>query len=223
MKKALINTVCVWAAIATPSLALAAPPVSRSGRASVTSGSAATAPAHAPNPGAVSQQAASDAILADSLGRIYLMADAHFDKGEYNHCINLNQVVVQGDPHNMDAYADNAWLLWSTDRTGLALETLKQGLNANPHSYYMYDELGTFYWLHLHQPATALKWYKQAVKYPSPMLTWHGLAHCYELTGDLKGAEKAWEHASKIKGDAIALVQLRRVRALIIEKESMHI
>lgn len=177
------------------------------------------APTKAPILKPVTDEQASLGITAASLVYLKEFADRHFDKGEYNHCISLNQVVLQGEPHEMDLYSDDAWLLWSTDRTPMAIATLKQGLDANKTTYYMYDELGQFYWLHLHKPYIALAYYKEAVKFPAPMVTWHGLAHCYEQSGDLKDAVKAWQHCCTIKGDAVAPIELGRVEVKLAEQE----
>ncbi len=204
-------------------IVFAAPPGTSPAKKSFSSHGSAYSATKPGNPAHVTDDQASNAILANALNDLFDGADKHFDQGEYNHVINLNRVVVQGDPHNMQAYSNAAWLLWSTDRTESGLALLRQGLAANTTNFYMYDELGQFYWLHLHKPALALPYYEKAVKYPCPMLTWHGLAHCYELTGHLKLAALAWEHASKIKGDRIASVQLARLRVLIAHKSEKHI
>ena len=75
-----------------------------------------------------SSQETADAILADSLGRLYEQGDEHFHKGEFNHTINLNKIVVQGDPHNVEAYAVSAYLLWSTTRNAEAVTVVKAGI-----------------------------------------------------------------------------------------------
>ncbi len=203
-------------------IALAAPHSAAPAKRSFSNHGAAYT-SHVGNPANVTEAQAANAILANTLNELFTGCDKHFDHGEYNHVINMSRVIVQGDPHNVDAYSNAAWLLWSTDRTASGVTFLKQGLNANRSNFYMYDELGQFYWLHLHKPALALPYYEKAVTFPCPMLTWHGLAHCYELTGHLRKAEAAWAHASKIKGDLIAGVQLKRVRALLAHRNSKHI
>ena len=161
----------------------------------------------------VSSQQAADAILADSLGRVFEQGDEHFHKGEYNHVVNLNSIVMEGDPHNVETYSNSAWLLWSTDRGDQAITVLKQGIKANPDTYYMYDEMGTHYWIRLHDPVTALPYYEQAVKFKCPFLTWHNLAHCYTKTQQWDKAVHAWEQAMDYSDDKVAPVQLARARA----------
>ena len=162
----------------------------------------------------VSAQQTADAILADSLGRVYEQGDAHFHKGEYSHVVNLYRIVTQGDPHNVEAYGVSAWLLWSTDRGDQAIDMLKQGVKANPDTYYMYDEIGTHYWIRLRDAATALPYYEQAVKHPDcAASTWHNLAHCYRKTKQWDKAVYAWERAMNYPDDPVARVWLPRARA----------
>lgn len=138
-----------------------------------------------------------DAVLGDSLEGIYEKADDHFHHGEYNHCINLNRIIVQGDPQNLDCYANAAYLLWSTDRTEEATTFLKQGEDANPNSYYMHDEVGRHILNHSKNPKEALHYLLLAVKYDCPFYTWNSLATCYEKLGQWDKAVEAWTAASK--------------------------
>jgi tetratricopeptide (TPR) repeat protein len=161
-----------------------------------------------------------DAIAGDALAQIYDAADEHFHKGEWNHCINLNQIVMEGDPHNVNAYANNAYLLWSSDRDAQGISTLKKGIAANPNTYFMYDELGQYYWLHHKDAVHAVPYYEQAIKYKCPSITWHGLAHCYEILGQWDKALAAWQTASGYPGDAAAKVNLKRVQAAIAKRQA---
>lgn len=161
------------------------------------------------------EPATADAIVAETLHTLYEQADAHFDAGEYNHTINLNQIVAEGDPRNVETYADNAWLLWSTDRAQEGLATLKKGIEANPDTYYMYDEMGDFYWLYLKDPKSAIPYYQKAVQFKCPWFTWHNLAHCYERLGMWKEAAEAWAHAARYPDDPIASIHLKRIQKLI--------
>ena len=161
----------------------------------------------------VSEQQMADYILGDTMGALNEIRDLHFHQGEYNHIINLSYILVQGVPYNMPAYADAAYLLWSTDRNDQAIAFLKQGLKANPNDFYMYDELGQHY-LMLHDPKNALPYYEQAVKYKCPFATWHGLAHCYEQTNQWDKAVQAWQKATATyPDDRLAPVRLKRAQA----------
>src|ERR1044071_3738034 len=81
------------------------------------------------------QEELADAVLGDTMNQLWVQIDHHFHEGEYNHAINLCRIVVQGDPHNMEAYANASWLLWSTGRNEEALKILVDGAAANPEKY----------------------------------------------------------------------------------------
>lgn len=159
-----------------------------------------------------SAQETADAIVADSLGRLFDQADEHFHHGEYNHVVALNRIVAQGDPHNVETYANSAWLLWSTDRNDEAIAMLKQGIKANSNTYYMYDELGSHYLIRLHDPVSAAPLYEKAVTFPCPYTTWHNLAHCYEKTKQWDKVVTAWEGAAQYGNDPLAQSRLARAR-----------
>ena len=178
-------------------------------------GAAKPAPPSASNPKAIkpgkialypaSAQETADAILADSLGLIYDQADEHFHQGEYNHIYSLCRIVVQGDPHNVEAYGNSAYLLWSSDRSDEAIAFLKQGIKANPNTYYMYDELGAYYWLHFKDAASAIPYYEQATKFNCPYFsTWNSLAFCYEKTSAWDKAVETWRKATQYPNNATA-------------------
>lgn len=139
------------------------------------------------------QQQIADAILTDAVDQLWVQADAHFHKGEYNHYINLSRVIVQGEPRNVEAFSNAAYLLWSTGQNEAAIAFLKQGLASNSDSYYMYDELGSFYYYHLKDYPSASVYYEKAIKYDCPFFTWSGLAHSYEKLNQWEKAVKAWE------------------------------
>ena len=159
-----------------------------------------------------SAQEMADAILADSLGQIFEKADSHFHEGEYNHAVNINRIVVQGDPHNVEAYGDAALLLWSSDRNEQAIAFIQQGIQANPNTYYLYDEMGGHYWLHLKDAIAAIPYYEKAVKFKCPWPTWNSLAHCYEKTKQWDKAVSAWEGAARFTDDLIAADRLERAK-----------
>ena len=164
-----------------------------------------------------SAQETADAILADSLGLIYDQADEHFHQGEYNHIYSLCRIVVQGDPHNVEAFGNSAYLLWSSDRSDEAVAFLKQGIKANPNTYYMYDELGAYYWLHFKDAVSAIPYYEQAIKYDCPFFsTWNSLARCYEKVNAWDKAVEAWRKATQYPKNVTAE---RRLAQAIAERD----
>ena len=160
-----------------------------------------------------SEQTLADTILADTMNDLWEFTDEHFHKGEYNHIVNLDRVIVQAQPKRKEAYANSAWLLWSTDRNAEAVAFLKQGVAALPDDFYMYDELGAHYFTRLHDPKSAIPYYEKAVQFPCPYVTLHGLANCYEKTGQWEKAVTTWERAAKYKDDQLAPEKLKRAQA----------
>lgn len=161
-----------------------------------------------------------EAILDDVMERLWVQSDAHWHKGEYNHLINLNRIIVGGHPNNLDAFANMGWLLWSMNRDDEAVAVYKQGIRANPNTFYMYDELGYYYFLRKKDYKQAIVYYEQAVKFPDcPAPTVNMLAHAYEKTNQLDKSLKTWERAVKIQGNASARSNLERVRRLVQQRD----
>jgi tetratricopeptide (TPR) repeat protein len=123
-------------------------------------------------------------------------------------------------PHNMEAYSTSSWLLWSSGKNADAEATLKQGIDANPDTYYMYDEMGIYWLFERRDPKAALPYYEKAVKFDCPFLTWNSLANCYEKTEQWQKALTAWEKATLFPQNAVALVRLKRVRARLAQQKN---
>ncbi len=177
-----------------------------------------------PKPGGVSKAPAAlaspveepdvaDAILGETLDQIYNQADKHFEKGEWNHSVGLFKMVEEGDPHDVKTYCDVAYMLWSSDRNDQAIEQLKVGLARNPNTSYMYDELGTHYWLHLHDAEKAIPYLEKAIKFPCKWPTYHTLAFCYQKLGQWDNAVKTWRESTKFGDDPIAAMRLKQAEA----------
>ncbi len=165
------------------------------------------------NSAPVAQEKLADAIIADTMQKLWDQSDEHFHKGEYSHIINLHRIMVQGDPGNLKAYENSAWLLWSTDRNDEALAFLQQGIKSNPNNFDLYDEIAAHYATRMHDPVKAIPYYQQAIQYKCPYSTLHGLAHCYEKTNQWAKAVKTWEFAANYADDPLAPRRLDRARA----------
>jgi tetratricopeptide (TPR) repeat protein len=99
------------------------------------------------------------------------------------------------------------------DRDSEAVAFYQEGLKANPKSYYMYDEIGYYYFLRKKDYPTAVKYLEQSAKMPDAKpLTLHSLAHAYEKTGNIEMSLKTWERAAKDPDDAAAKTNLARRR-----------
>lgn len=146
------------------------------------------------------QQQLADAILTKAIEGLKDDSEEHFHIGEYNHSINICRIVVQGNPREVNSFSNAAYLYWSTGQNDAAIDILKKGLAANTDNYYMYDELGSFYFLRIKDYPTAITYYEQAVKFKCPFFTWTALGHCYEKVNQWEKAVKAWESASNYVG-----------------------
>lgn len=174
--------------------------------------------AQTPKP-APSGQARVELILDDIVDKLLIVSDAHWHKGEYNHIINLNRMILTGRPDLVDAYANTGWLLWSMNRDAEAVAIFEKGLQANPNTYFMYDELGQYYFIRKKDFAAAAKYYAQAVKFKDAKpQTWNALARSYEKSGQLEKAEAAWEKAASFPNNVSAKPNLERVRKLLKQK-----
>ncbi len=180
----------------------------------------------------VAEKDLADVILANTMENLADSGDEHFHKGEWNHIINLSRIIVQGEPWRVEVFSNNAWLLWSSDRNEQALAFLKQGIAANPDSYFLLDEMGYHLGVNLKQPTQALPYYEKAMKlkpesYPRrrpEFYTAHNLARCYEKTGQWDKALEIWEIAvnmpisSNIPNNPVAEQGVRRVKAKLAQK-----
>jgi len=187
------------------------------------------APAYAQKPKSAAEGPAKVEAMADALlDRLWVLTDMHWHKGEYNHNINISRMVIAGRPDLVDAYANCAWLLWSMDRDEEAIAMYKQGIRANPNTYYMYDELGNYYITRKRDWKQALPCYEKAVSFKDcPPFSWHMLARCYEKTGQMEKALETWKRAAAMpdrEGDPARHLQanakrhLERVQKLVAQK-----
>ena len=176
---------------------------------------AASSGVKADNQAAKAEAAQSSAIADAVINDLVKYADLHWHKGEYSHIVNLDKMIVAAQPDNVDTFANAGWLLWSMNRDAEAVALYEQGLKANPNSYYMYDELGYYYFNRKKDYAKAIHYYEQAATRPdvSPE-TLHLLAHSYERTGKLKLCLETWDRARKMPGqtNAAAKVNYERVK-----------
>ena len=168
-----------------------------------------------------------DVILAQAMENIWIGGDAFFHRGEWNHNINLNRIIVQAEPWRDECFSNSAYLLWSSDRNEQAIAFLKQGIAVNPKSYPLLDELGYHYAVNLKQPTEGIPYYEEAMKTKQPQLqfyTAHNLARAYEKTSQWDKALKIWEIAvdmrvaASIPNNPIAEQGIKRVKSKLAQK-----
>lgn len=166
--------------------------------------------------------AVTDAIADDVANRLVVVTDMHWHKGEYNHIVNLSRMIVAEQPDNVEVYANAGWLLWSMKRDDEAVALYKQGAAANPRSYYMYDELGNYYYTRKKDWRSASVYFEKAAecKDCQPQ-TLHMLAHSYERAGRLEKALATWKRAATRKNNpaaGAAVRNMQRVQRLIDQR-----
>ena len=101
----------------------------------------------------------------------------------------------------------------------LSITDLKKGIEANPNTYYMYDELGTHYWIHLKDAASAIPYFEKAIKFECPFTTYHNLAFCYQKLGQWDKAVKTWETAARYTKDPVAPIKLKQAQAQLAKMQ----
>jgi tetratricopeptide (TPR) repeat protein len=171
----------LWAAAAVAVLAFAALP-------------AAAGPAGSP---ASAGSVRANAIAGETLDLLYVVSDMHWHKGEYNHIVNLNRIVVAGMPDFVEAYENSGYLLWSMNRDDEAIAVYKLGAAANPRTYALYHEIGYLLGQHRKRWTEVVPYYEKALAAADcPPLTWHMAAHAYEKVGRLDQALKLWKRAA---------------------------
>ena len=173
-----------------------------------------------PSKSVLSGEKRADAINDAVLASLAEITDLHWHKGEYNHIINLDRMIIAGRPDHLDAYANAAWLLWSMNRDAEAVALYQQGLKANPKTAFMYDELGHYYYNRKKDYATAIRYYEKAVTFDDcPDFTYRMLAHSYERNKQLDKALAAWQRAvEKFPESQPAKNNLNRVKQLVEQR-----
>ena len=171
---------------------------------------------------APSGAAIAEAIADSVVHRLDDITDLHWHKGEYNHIVNLDRMIVAEHPDHVEAYANAGWLLWSMNRDDEAVALYKQGIAANPRSYFLYDELGNYYYNSKKDWRTAIDYFEKAAACSdcAPQ-SLHMLAHSYERAGRLEKALATWKRAATRRDNptaAAAARNLERVQKLIDQR-----
>lgn len=162
---------------------------------------------------AETQETLSEVVVQDVINQIWKHADSNGHEGEYNHFINTSRILMLSNPHETEPFATSAYLLWSTDRIDEALKLLKQGLAANPDTYYFYDEIGAHYLLRVKDYKSAIPYYEKAIAKKPPYMTYNMLATCYERTNQPEKAIEILEKGSIFTENKIGQRRLRNLKA----------
>ncbi|MCE5198949.1 MAG: tetratricopeptide repeat protein [Armatimonadota bacterium] len=150
-------------------------------------------------------------IFADVRDRLWEVNDEFWHSGEYERCIATMRLIVQIDPHDIDAYDNTAWLMQNDFRDEEAEAFLKEGLANNTDRYDMYFNLGYFLYMH-ERYDEAVQFLTMATAFDPPNFVWHSLAHAYEHAGRTTEALDLW--ATRIQAepdDPVATNQFNRM------------
>jgi tetratricopeptide (TPR) repeat protein len=163
-----------------------------------------------------------DEMAAGVLQHLRVGIDKHWHQGEYWHIVNLARIIFAGDPQDTEVVANAAYLLWSMGRDAEAEEFYRQSADANTNTYYMWDELGFFYFNRRKDYPKAVAAYEKAASCADVKdQTLHMLARAYEKVGDLKKALATWDRAANSPtnpGRGAAKMNRERVKQLLGQK-----
>jgi Tfp pilus assembly protein PilF len=173
---------------------------------------AATAPADeiGPVPAAQAEQRVSKArdLLTDTL---WMGTEPYWHTGQWDDCVRICRQIVEVDPHFVEAYTCAAWMLWSEEKDAEAIELFNACIKANPDSWEVYHDFGTFY-MARHKYNEAAEMYRKAVARGSPQMHQHMLPGALELAGRKQEALAEWRALLKrFPDDAVAKSKIARL------------
>jgi tetratricopeptide (TPR) repeat protein len=126
------------------------------------------------------------------------LADDYFHTGEWDKSIAVLDRIIQLTPDELNAYANAAWLLWSTDKSDQAMVYYQRLIANNPTNPDAYYIVGQYYFLNRKDYAAALPYLQKAVDLGGGMMQRHLHAHCLAKLGRTDDAVAAWR---KIQAD----------------------
>lgn len=160
-----------------------------------------------------------DETLVDYLWR---KSDVAFHAGDYERAVGIHRAIVIVDPTDVESYSVGSWLLWSMGKGPDAMAFIKQGLDANPKDYEMWDAAGQHYDLQkkLLEAKAAYGQSVQLAGKDAPELLRRRYAHACEHAGDLEGSLDVWKKlVADYPNDAVDKNNMARVQRAIEEKK----
>lgn len=132
-----------------------------------------------------------------AIQRLIKQADVYWHRGDYPSVAEMNRIILELDPHFVEAWSNLGWILWAgLNDEAEAEKILLQGLKLNPRRYEMYYEIGFFYYRRK-EYSKALKYLKQSVQFSPPPVVWNLYAHSLEKSGNPSQAAAIWRWMAK--------------------------
>ena len=107
------------------------------------------------------------------------IANTYFHTGEWNKTVAALERVIALNPSDINAYANAAWLLWSSGNTDAAIALYQRMVEKNPYSSEAYYVYGSYHYFR-QQWKEALPLLEQAVKLGVAAPKNHLYGHCLE-------------------------------------------
>jgi tetratricopeptide (TPR) repeat protein len=142
---------------------------------------------------------------------LWIKTDEYWHAGNTAPVIGICQMIVQLDPHFVEAYSIGAWVAEQQGNNKQALEFYKLGMERNPDNYDLPLQLGLE--LLKRDPEASLPYLKRAAELPSPVPVKRAYAHALTKAGKTKEAAVQWfKILQKYPNDPIATRELQRLQ-----------
>jgi tetratricopeptide (TPR) repeat protein len=148
---------------------------------------------------------------------LWLKTDEYWHAGNPAPAIDICRMVIELDPHFVEAYSVGAWVALSLPepRENDALQFYQQGIARNPQSYELLHEFGfQYYMLRKHDLQAALPYLKRAAELAPTAPIKHTYAHALAQAGKPQEAAAEWlKILTQFPNDAVARKELAKLQA----------
>ncbi len=149
------------------------------------------------------------------------MSDYYFHKGNYPEMLYHAKEMVKIDPKDVETWSSIGYYYWSMgidnknraqEFNAKALKYYTDGIKANTDTYYLYDEVGKFYF-NLKDYSSAIEYFEIAItKKDCKNIPYHILAICYEAKNDpVKALSTIKKCLDKFPNDAKAKAESNKL------------
>jgi Tfp pilus assembly protein PilF len=148
-------------------------------------------------------------------------SDYYFHQGNYPEMLYHAKEMVKIDPKDVETWSSIGYYYWSMgidnknraqEFNTKALKYYTDGIKANTDTYYLYDEVGKFYF-NSKDYSSAIEYFEIAItKKDCKNIPYHILAICYEAKNDpVKALSTIKKCLDKFPNDAKAKVELNKL------------